>query len=465
MRPRVAVFGGSFNPPCTHHRYIAEALIQLFDRILVIPCGGRKDKRTNDGIDPLFRAAMADLTFGDLPKVEVINFDLEQDTFTTTWELAQKFAHLGDLSFVIGPDLIEGAASGRAEINHWFRAADIWRQLHFTVVDTGRCLLQREDLPPQHQILHSPCAGSSTEVRQLRFNHQPITGRVMPAVESLIERHRLYQGMPPRQTSTLQLADPRLLIITDEHNARAVTEAEHLAAIGRVDEHQPNLILVLGGDGTMLRAIRQHWRKHIPFLGVNYGTVGFLLNDFPQGLTPSHLAQPWEIIHTPLLYVTTTTADGQVQTELGFNDAYVDADPGKAGWIEISVDGQVLIPRLVADGALVATAAGSSAYARAMGATPIAIGTPSLVLAGSNVFLPAGWRNAQLGIEQVIKLRNVDPTPGHNKRPLSGFIDGLPQGHLESMEIRASRVASVELAFLPGHNPRHKLTKVQFPST
>ena len=243
-----------------------------------------------------------------------------------------------------------------------------------------------------------------------------------------------------------------------------VTATEHLASICCVDDHQPNLILVLGGDGTMLRAIRQHWRRRVPLLGVNHGTVGFLLNDLGQGLTPSLLMQPWIIRHAPLLYVETTTPDGQQQSELGFNDAYLAAQPGKAGWIEVSVDDQVMIPKLVCDGALVATAAGSSAYARAMGATPIAIGTPSLVMVGSNVFLPASWRQAQLDIGSVIKFRNVDPTSSRPepKRPLLGFIDGLEQGRVDNMTIRASRVASVELAFLPDYDPRLKLTRLQF---
>jgi nicotinic acid mononucleotide adenylyltransferase len=82
MPDRIALFGGSFNPPGLHHRHIAGRLARDFDTVLVVPCGPRDDKATTNLLPPVFRAALADMAFEGMPGVEVDLFDLEQDRFT-----------------------------------------------------------------------------------------------------------------------------------------------------------------------------------------------------------------------------------------------------------------------------------------------------------------------------------------------------------------------------------------------
>lgn len=460
----VAVFGGSFNPPGVHHRQVVLELLCHFPRVLVVPCGLRQDKATNNHIDPLHRAAMADLTFGDLPGVEVLHFDLEHDRFTPTVEIDRLLRHEGNLWHVVGSDLVIGGGSGQAQIQQWVEGHDIWRQLHFVVLERDGYVTPPTDLPPNHVCLPGTL-GASQDIRRRLHEAQPVTGLVTDHVRRYLDRHHPYHGAAGHHQPSYRLETPSIIIVADEYSEKAQATRrmleEHFDASGQAAE----LVVVLGGDGTMLRAIRQHWRRRLPFLGVNHGTIGFLLNDYPQGFTAEDLRQTWITRMGPLLYVESTTSDGQVRQDLAFNDAYLVAAPGHAGWIEVSLNGQVVIPKLVSDGALVSTAAGSSSYARAMGATPIAIGTPSLVLAGSNVFQPTNWKSAQLHLDTEVSLRNVDPTPDQSKRPLYGFSDGQEHGQVREMRIRASRVAAVELAFLPNFDPRQKLVRMQFPTT
>jgi nicotinamide mononucleotide adenylyltransferase len=95
---RIALYGGSFNPPGAHHRAVAEALQEYFDEIHIIPCGPRKDKPFSKDIDPIYRATMVDINFRNLDKTTVELFDLEHETFTTTFELEERFSHLGELA-------------------------------------------------------------------------------------------------------------------------------------------------------------------------------------------------------------------------------------------------------------------------------------------------------------------------------------------------------------------------------
>ena len=133
--------------------------------------------------------------------------------------------------------------------------------------------------------------------------------------------------------------------------------------------------------------------------------------------------------------------------------------PGRPRGSSSLVNDVERIEKLVADGVLIATAAGSTSYARAMGATPLPLYTPALLLVGSNVLHPPHWRPAVLPADSRIEVRTHDP----EKRPLKAFIDGIPQGNVQAIHARVSNIAAVELAFLPDHDPSLKLAKLQFP--
>ena len=108
---------------------------------------------------------------------------------------------------------------------------------------------------------------------------------------------------------------------------------------------------------------------------------------------------------------------------------------------------------------LVSTAAGSAAYARAMGAAPVPYNTQVLLLVGSNVLQPYGWKSAVLPLQAVIEIKALDP----KKRPMNAFLDGELHRDVESLTVRLSRTAAVELAFEREHDPSTKLAKIQFP--
>jgi Predicted sugar kinase len=161
----------------------------------------------------------------------------------------------------------------------------------------------------------------------------------------------------------------------------------------------------------------------------------------------------------PRLWVETENTQGEIQRSLAFNDAWVERVSGQSARIEVRVNGKPRIASMVADGALLATAAGSTAYAHAVGATPVPIGTPVLILAGSNVVRPQGWKSAVLPLDAEVEFCSLDPSV----RPLRGFVDGVDQGTMVRLRARMSRIAAAELAFLPNHDMAEKLAQIQFP--
>ncbi len=289
---------------------------------------------------------------------------------------------------------------------------------------------------------------------------QPLPGDV-PAtgVLSYVGRHVLYVDQPASRSWTGPLdAPPRLFVVYSEHNEFAKRLAERFDAY-RVYKN-PSAILVIGGDGTMLHAVQRYWRCRVPFLGINAGHLGFLLNSHEE--YAKHPFPPPQIVtrHLPMLHVDMRTVDEQGNEkewvhEVTFNDAWIERAGGQSAWLQVSVDGRVRLPRLVGDGILVSTAAGSTAYARAMGAPPLLADTPAWLLVGNCVAQPPNWKSALLPMTSTVEVKSVDPLK--TKRPLRGFAYGRELGRVDFLRARVSRVASVELAFYPRHDLTEKI--------
>jgi hypothetical protein len=93
MRKKTVIFGGSFNPPGTHHVKMITPLLVAFDEVIIVPCGDRPDKPTTGAVSAADRAAMAHLAFGNIAtKVRVDDFDLTGGTFMRTIDLQARRA-------------------------------------------------------------------------------------------------------------------------------------------------------------------------------------------------------------------------------------------------------------------------------------------------------------------------------------------------------------------------------------
>ncbi len=468
MSKQIVIFGGSFNPPGLHHRRIAEALAQQFDEVIVVPGGPRPDKQSSNDVDPIFRATLVSICFAGLPRVEVDLSDLEQAAFSHTAEIDSRYAARGDVWHLVGADMVTGGAAGGSFIHKvWHEGPRLWEALRFAVAERAASAVAVEagDRPPKHRLIDLPKAEhSSSEIRDKIFRREPFADLVTPEAVAYIDRYGLYRGRVPSRVTRLDLAEPRWQIVADERNPKAMHLADRLRRLSgaSAEVDTPNAVLAIGGDGTMLRAIRQHWQRRVPFFGVNAGHLGFLLNDADTVLATPGFNRELITRQMPLLYVETQpTPDGPWTSDLAFNDAWIERSSSQSAWIEVSIGEQVRLEKMVCDGALLSTASGSTAYARAMGATPLLADTPAWLLVGSNVMHPTHWKSALLGVEQEVTLRNLDG----NKRPMCAYVDGIPQGVISTMRARMSRTAAVELAFLPNHDMAEKIAQIQFPRT
>lgn len=256
---------------------------------------------------------------------------------------------------------------------------------------------------------------------------------------------------------------PRLELHHDKNNLLACEQYSKLKVFQCRDGEVPDLIVPIGGDGYMMHCIRNNWRRFVPFYGVNAGHVGYLLNDCTT--LDELFTSPLKLHTANMLYCQaereTETGERVLLSELAFNDAWVERSSGQTALIRISVNGDERIRRLRGDGVLVSTAAGSTAYSQALGASPVPVGVPLIQVVGSNVVSPAQWRPAHMDQEDQVELEVIDSV----KRPCRCFVDSVNMGNVVRMLVRSSRVAGVTLAFSRSCDLHHKLYQMQFPKT
>jgi NAD+ kinase len=220
-----------------------------------------------------------------------------------------------------------------------------------------------------------------------------------------------------------------------------------------------DLILVLGGDGTMLKAIRQHGVKGIPFCGLNFGHKGFLLNEYKRGVLTQIIKDNLEYITAPLLQAKLFNRHGQ---ELGFvyafNDIYLERSTTNTAKLHITVGQIIRFDPLIADGIIVSSAAGSTSYNASAGGKVVPIGTNSLILTGICPAIFHQWKNCILAADSVITITATEL----DKRQVRLVADG------EEVKTAVKAVISysdqkVKIAFVTTQNFRSKVLKLQFP--
>ena len=193
--------------------------------------------------------------------------------------------------------------------------------------------------------------------------------------------------------------------------------------VGDDGDDAADLAVVLGGDGTMLRALQRYLGTGVPALGVNFGRVGFLTSieadDLEDGLQRV-FAGEFDVVELPT--ITATTAGERVS---GVNDVVLaSAIQGRMAVIEWSVDGQSL-GELGCDGVIVASPTGSTAYNLSAGGPVLAWGTDGFVVTFvSPHSLHA--RSMVLGRSHLVQLRNRSPDV-----PVQVIVDGHTAGRIE----------------------------------
>lgn len=239
---------------------------------------------------------------------------------------------------------------------------------------------------------------------------------------------------------------------TKAQNALKTLQSEH----GKHSAQDADIIVVLGGDGTMLEALHKYHKLEKPFYGMNRGSVGFLLNPYNEQKLLKRLSEAQEFELHPLKMTAYTENDGTVHG-LAFNEVSLFRQTRHPAKIKVLIDGKERLSELVCDGILLSTPAGSTAYNLSAHGPIIPLNANVLALTPISPFRPRRWRGALLSDSAKVRLEVTNP----RRRSVRAETDATDVADVKSVDIEQSDIV-VKLLFNPDHNLNEKITKEQF---
>ena len=258
---------------------------------------------------------------------------------------------------------------------------------------------------------------------------------------------------------TAAASPPRVAFLASDAEAaqRALTELQE--RYGAVSPQQADIIVPLGGDGFMLETLHRFASSRRPIFGMHRGSVGFLMNPYrPDGLFERlAAAQPVEL-HP--LEMAASQQDGACRRAIAFNEVSLLRETRQAAKLKVTVDGVVRIEELMADGILLATAVGSTAYNLSAHGPIIPLGAEILALTPISAFRPRRWRGAHLPHHAQVQIDALEAS----KRPVSAVADFTEVRDVVSVEIHETHDIAMTLLFDREFNLEERVFKEQFLS-
>lgn len=237
----------------------------------------------------------------------------------------------------------------------------------------------------------------------------------------------------------------------------AVTQL--IALYGQAAPEECDVLVILGGDGTMLDALHDFGDLNKPYYGLNFGSVGFLMNPYVAADLPARLAAAAKVQIHPLR-MKAVDQHGKIHEALAFNEVSLLRETRQTARLRVFIDNVVRIPELVCDGILLATPAGSTAYNLSAQGPILPLSSNVLALTPISAFRPRRWRGALIPAHVRVQIDILN----NDKRPVSLTADSHEVRNVVSVDIHQSTSLDRILMFDPDHHLEERMLKEQFLS-
>ena len=226
---------------------------------------------------------------------------------------------------------------------------------------------------------------------------------------------------------------------------------------GNAAPETADVVVALGGDGLMLQTLHRFMGTGKPIYGMNRGSVGFLMNEFrAEGLIERLAAAKDSVIHP--LQMRVRDADGHTYEHRAVNEVSLFRQTHQAARLRLLIDDEERLAELVADGVLLATPAGSTAYNLSAQGPIIPINAPLLALTPISPFRPRRWRGALLPDKARVTIEVLEA----DKRPVAAVADHDEVRSAHRVDIRMDHKVSMHMLFDPGHSLDERILREQF---
>jgi len=253
------------------------------------------------------------------------------------------------------------------------------------------------------------------------------------------------------------LAALKVAFIAADSAEAKEAEAALTQRYGNVDWQSADILVVLGGDGTMLRVMHRVISNPKPIFGMHCGTIGFLMNRFDLDDLPRRLSQTKRSTIHPL-QMRARDRNGREERALAFNEVSLLRQTAQAAKIGIHIDSVERLQELICDGIIMATPAGSTAYNLSAYGPILPLGAGVLALTPISAFRPRRWRGAILPHRAEVRFTIHD----RDKRPVSATADFREIRDVRDVTVIEDSSVSLTLMFDPEHHLEERILREQF---
>ena len=216
-----------------------------------------------------------------------------------------------------------------------------------------------------------------------------------------------------------------------------------------------NLIIVIGGDGFMLQTLKKFYKLKKPFYGINSGNYGFLMNKFSSKNTIKNLSRAKLISISPL-QMTVKNKFGKYKKSIAINEVSILRQSKQAASLLINNGSKQIIKKLVSDGVLVSTPAGSTAYNLSVHGPILNLDSKKLSIAPISPFRPRRWKGKIVSVKSKILIKNLNP----KKRPISAVADNFEVRNAKLISIKKDEKIKFNLLY-DSNNSLQKKIKIE----
>ena len=223
----------------------------------------------------------------------------------------------------------------------------------------------------------------------------------------------------------------KIQIISDNNKKSLKIKSLLIKKLKKNKTTKSNIIIVVGGDGFMLQTLKKNKNSNKFFYGINSGNYGFLMNKFSSKNMTKNLDKSKMISISPLEMIVKNNKN-IIKKYLAINEVSILRQSRQAASLSIKYGLTAVIKKLVSDGVLVSTPAGSTAYNLSVHGPILSLNSKKLSISPISPFRPRRWKGKIVSDKKNIIIKNLNPI----KRPISAVADNI--------EVRNAKVIIVK---------------------
>tara|TARA_B100001057_G_scaffold187610_1_gene188404 strand:- start:944 stop:1711 length:768 start_codon:yes stop_codon:yes gene_type:complete len=233
----------------------------------------------------------------------------------------------------------------------------------------------------------------------------------------------------------------KTLIISDKNSKSLKIKKTIVKLFNKEKIKKTNIIIVIGGDGFMLKILKKNKYSKKSFYGVNSGNYGFLMNKFSKKLIIKNLAESKKINISPLQM--TVKTQKKIRKNIAINEVSILRQSRQAANLSITSNSKYIIKKLVSDGVLVSTPAGSTAYNLSVHGPILSLNSKKISIAPISAFRPRRWAGKIVSDKSKVIIINLN----HKKRPISAVADNVEVRNAKKIIIKVQNKIKFSLLY------------------